>query len=291
MKPVDRNQRAHDSIEHSQHKIGRKLAEHDFHGGDGSRDQLLHCAALPLARDGERGEERADDGHDQSQHPRNDEGAAFKVFVVPSASVDAHGSRWHRKAALAEPIHLNLRRIALNNRLRIANEHISRVVIGAIDKRLHLNGATVAQALREVPRNDDAHLCAAVVEGARQLGITADDAGNMKIFTGLEVFEKVLALLAAVAVVDKNGQSLEVEIDAVAEEQHKHCGHDDDDDEAARIADNLHDLFHGNGEQASEAHGLCSSAASRPVVSETKTSSRLGRILSMRVTAMWRSAR
>jgi hypothetical protein len=41
----------------------------------------------------------------------------------------------------------------------------------------------------------------------------------MKIFTGLEVFEKVLALLAAVAVVDKNGQSLEVEIDAVAEEQ------------------------------------------------------------------------
>ena len=61
--------------------------------------------------------------------------------------------------------------------------------------------------------------------------------------------------------------------------------------QAARIAENLHDLFSGNGQQASQAHGLRSSAASRAVVSETKTSSRLGRIFSMRPTAMPRSAK
>jgi len=38
----------------------------------------------------------------------------------------------------------------------------------------------------------------------------------MKIFAGLKVLEKVLALLAAIAIKHIHGQSLKVQIDAVA---------------------------------------------------------------------------
>src|ERR1035438_4382954 len=106
----------------------------------------------------------------------------------------------------------------------------------------------------------------------------------MEVFVRLEALEQVLALLAAVAVEHVDRQSLEIEIDAVAEEQHQCYGHDDDDTEAARIAQDMQDLFSGDGQQAREAHGLRPSAASLAVVIETKTSSRVGRIFSMRWT-------
>ncbi len=131
----------------------------------------------------------------------------------------------------------------------------------------------------------------AVVQRPRQLRIVADHARNMKILARLKVLQQILALLAAVLVQHINRQSLQIEIHAVAEEHHQHRRHHDDNHQAARIAQDLHHLFARNGQQASQAHGLRSSAASRPVVSETKTSSRLGRIFSMRVTAMPRSAR
>src|ERR1039458_230985 len=112
----------------------------------------------------------------------------------------------------------------------------------------------------------------------------------MKIFARLKVFEHVLTLLAAVLVQHINRQPLQIKIDAVAEEQHQHRGHEDHNNQAARIAHNLQDLFAGHGQQASQFHGLRSSA-SRPVVSETKTSSRLGRIFFMRLTAVLRSSK
>jgi hypothetical protein len=46
---------------------------------------------------------------------------------------------------------LNLRRIALDDRLRIADEHVGRVVVGGIDKRLNLNGTAFAQPLTKNP--------------------------------------------------------------------------------------------------------------------------------------------
>ena len=115
-------------------------------------------------------------------------------------------------------------------------------------------------------------------------GHVVDDADDVKVLAGLEVLEQVLALLAAVLVVDIDRQPFEIEIDAVAEEQHQCDRHDDDDAEAARVAQDLQQLFSGNGQQACEAHGLRTSAARALVVSETKTSSSVGRIFSMRLT-------
>src|ERR1039458_2272511 len=106
----------------------------------------------------------------------------------------------------------------------------------------------------------------------------------MEILVRLEALEQVLALLAAVAVEHIDRQSLEIEIDAVAEEQHQRYGHDDDDAEAARIAQDMQDFFSSDGQQARGAHGLRPSPASCAVVRETKTSSRVGRIFRMRWT-------
>src|ERR1035438_1094329 len=83
VEPADGNDRADGNIEHAEDEIGSEFARHDFHGGDGRGNQLLHRATLPLSRDGERGEESADDRHDKSKHAGNDEGTAFEIFVVP----------------------------------------------------------------------------------------------------------------------------------------------------------------------------------------------------------------
>src|SRR5664279_1642812 len=108
----------------------------------------------------------------------------------------------------------------------------------------------------------------------------------MEVLTSLEVLEQVLTLLAAVLIVDIDRQPFEIEIDSIAEEQDKDDRHQNDNDEAAPVVQNLHDLFSRNGQQTGRAHNLRSSADSRPVVSETNTSSRLGRIFSMRLTVM-----
>src|SRR5208282_724133 len=113
----------------------------------------------------------------------------------------------------------------------------------------------------------------------------------MEVAAGLKVLEQVLALLAAVAVQHVDGQTLEVEIDAVAEQKHQRNRHDDDNEQAAHIAQNLDDLFLGHSGHAREAHALTSCAASCVVVSETNTSSRVGRIFSMRLTVTPRSER
>src|ERR1019366_2844380 len=100
------------------------------------------------------------------------------------------------------------------------------------------------------------------------------------------MFEEVLALLAPVAVEHVNGKPLEIEIDSIAKQQHQSHRHEDYDCEAARVAKNLDDLLLGDGQQAIKIHGLASAAASRIVVTETKTSSNVGRIFSMLLTAM-----
>ena len=54
------------------------------------------------------------------------------------------------------------------------------------------------------------------------------------------MLEQVLALLAAVLIVDIDGQPFEIEIDAIAEEKHQNHRHEDDNDQAARVAQDLH---------------------------------------------------
>ena len=67
-------------------------------------------------------------------------------------------------AVVAKPVELEVRRIALDNGLGIADEEIGGVVIRAVDERLHLDWAAVAQALREIPRDDNPHSGVAVVK-------------------------------------------------------------------------------------------------------------------------------
>ena len=54
-------------------------------------------------------------------------------------------------AAVAKPVELDVRRIALNNGLGIADEDIGGIVIRAVDERLNLGRAAVVQALQRNP--------------------------------------------------------------------------------------------------------------------------------------------
>src|SRR5580658_5053056 len=102
----------------------------------------------------------------------------------------------------------------------------------------------------------------------------------MKIRARLKMLEQVLALLAALLIVDVDGHPLEVEIDAVAKKQHQRDRHDDDNAQAARVAHNMQHFFAGDGDKADQAHTVRASAEEL-VVSETKTSSSVGRIFSI----------
>src|SRR5208283_4841143 len=103
---------------------------------------------------------------------------------------------------------------------------------------------------------------------------------------GLIVLQYGLTLLARVAVVHIDGQPLEIEADTVTEQQHQSHRHDHDNEQAARITENLDEFFPGYGQEANEAHAFPSFSESRAVVTETKTSSRLGCIFSIRPTEM-----
>ena len=149
---------------------------------------------------------------------------------------------------LAQPVELNPRRVALHHALRVADENIGRVVVGGVDERLHLHRAALAQTLGKVPRNHDPHFRVAVVECPGHGGIAIYDTDYMKILAGLETFEQILTLLAAVLVVNINGQAFEIETDAIAKEQHERNRHDDYDGEAARVAQDVQHFFAGHGQ-------------------------------------------
>ena len=87
----------------------------------------------------------------------------------------------------------------------------------AVDQRLNLGGAAVVQALREIPGNDNPHFGVAVVKRSGECGIIVHHPHNVEVLAGLKALQQILALLAAVAVVDVNGQALEIEIDTVTE--------------------------------------------------------------------------
>ena len=68
-----------------EHQVGDELAEHDLEPADGRGEELLHRAALPLARDGEGGEQHRGDGEEVGGEPGDhvERGAARRVVAGP----------------------------------------------------------------------------------------------------------------------------------------------------------------------------------------------------------------
>ena len=110
---------------------------------------------------------------------------------------------------------MNLCRVTLHHRLRVADKHIGRIVVSAVDKRLNLHWPAAAQPLGKVPRYDDSHLRVAMVESPRDCRVAVHHARDFEVLAGLEALQQVLALLAAVLVVHINRQPLQIQIDAV----------------------------------------------------------------------------
>ena len=85
--------------QHPEQKIRNQLAEQQFAAGHGGAEQRFHRAALPFARDHQRGQQRADQRHDQRQRAGQQEVAALQLRVVPDAGFGV-GRRRERSAGL-----------------------------------------------------------------------------------------------------------------------------------------------------------------------------------------------
>src|ERR1019366_1708791 len=85
LKPPYGDRGANGGIEHAEGEVGKQFADDDFERGYGSRDELFHRAALPLARDGQRREQHSDDSHHDRGDTRYDEVFALEVLVEPGA--------------------------------------------------------------------------------------------------------------------------------------------------------------------------------------------------------------
>ena len=117
---------------HAEEEVRDDLADKKFGHARRRRQQRLDGAALPFARDHERGQERSDHHQDERDGAGHEEAAAFKLGIEPDArlgrdqrlSLEAAAQR-----ALSEP--------GLPRALHIAVDEACGVRIGAVGDDLH----------------------------------------------------------------------------------------------------------------------------------------------------------
>ncbi len=162
---------AEPGVDKADYEIRDELAEHDFKRRNGRRDQLLHCPALPFARDGQRGEFGADKREDHRNHARDDEVAAVQGFVEPGAGleIDLPDQGWPNALGggpLRGDLRVGLRRCALG----VAQRDIGRVHVGCIEDRLDRPAPGRRKPAREIDRNNDGADALAAVHGIADAG-------------------------------------------------------------------------------------------------------------------------
>ena len=85
------HQHGQQHVQHAEREVGQELAEDQLRSLDRRGDELLHRALLPLARDGERGEQRRDHHHDHGDQAGDDVVLRFQVGVEPDARPQIEG--------------------------------------------------------------------------------------------------------------------------------------------------------------------------------------------------------
>ena len=269
---------AEGGVDQADDEIGQELAGHQLHRGDRRGDQQLHGAALPLARDGERGELRADERHDQRDDAGDDEVPAVQVLVVPDPGLSDGGDDGLRLTHALGPLELDIAGIGADHRLGVAERDVGGVGVGGVEDRLHRGGVGGGEVFREVLRDDDRHVAAARVDGAGDAGVVALGLDDGEIVRSLERLEQRLALLAALAVEGADRHVLDVEVDAVAEQHHLHERHQEHHHEAARVAQDLQHLLPGDRLDPAQVHGAGHPAVAADELDEHVLQRRLDRL-------------
>ena len=130
----DRAEGEHEQeLEHAEHEVGEELAEHDLEPPDGRGEELLHRAALPLAGDGEGGEQHGADGEEVGGEPRHHEQrrAARPGCSASTPSPASGGAR----AARAGPA--SRRRLGAHEGVRLREHLVRDDRVGAVHEELH----------------------------------------------------------------------------------------------------------------------------------------------------------
>ena len=143
-----------DRIDDADHEKRQHFAEHHLGRPQRRREQLLHRAHFPLARDGQRGQQRRDDHEDDGDQSRHDVVLGFERAVVPDAQ--ARIDRWHRRARRrcgSAPATAVRAQYVAHQRFRIAQSDRRRIGIAAVDQHLHFGTfAAAADQLASNPR-------------------------------------------------------------------------------------------------------------------------------------------
>src|ERR1019366_8088751 len=159
--------------------------------------------------------------------------------------------------------------------LRIANGDVRGVGVRAVEYGLYGSLPGDIQNPREVNRNGDRSNAGAAIHRLANRPIAPQRVLTRHPPGGDEPVHEFAARLALLLVVDAEWDTLDIETDPVAEENHLHQGHQQGDREAAGIAPDLQRLLECHREKPTRAHTwarpLCP-----PETSWTNTSSRVG---------------
>ena len=106
----------------------------------------------------------------------------------------------------------------------------------------------------ELGRHHDGHGAHSVIDVADDVRIAVRDANDVEIVGGLKMLEQILAGLGSVAIVNAKRNVLDVEVDGIAENEQLDQRHDENDEQASRIAPDLNHFLARHGHDARPAH-------------------------------------
>ncbi len=144
----------------------------------------------------------------------------FEIAVVPDADARIDGNAQRLASALDLRVRAQLRGIAFDDGVGIAQRDGGGVGVAAIDQQLDVGFIAREQVARVIARNDDAQQDGALVDAA--IGgpvVIHDRLANLEIARTAKLVDQFAAFGRAVLIVDVGGDAVHVERERVAEQQ------------------------------------------------------------------------
>ena len=256
-------------------EIGQELPQDDLEPPHRRREELLHGAPFPLPGDGEGGEQHRPDGQEVGGEPRDEEDGRARLRVV--AGPGAHLERRRRRSP---ELRREAERLGAGDGLRLLQDLVGGGGVRAVDEELRPSRLPAGE-VPPVARAHDQHRLgrAAPEEPLRLLGRHHARDGELA-RAGEGVGEGARGR-RPVAVRDGQRDAVQIERDAVAEEEQEQDRHDERQVERARVALDVQHLLarHGGDPQEEAAQALrhvaapAGAAIGRPTTARNTSSS------------------
>ena len=215
---------------------------------------MLPVLQLPHHRQGR--EHGPHHGHDDRNQAGDNVVARLQVLVEPEPGLGVHRHLLAARAFGAEPLPQKFLVVRPGHPLDVTEHDVGGVGIGAVHQGLPLGGLPRLVLPGKIIGQHQARLGPALQDQALQFVVTLGVLHQPEVFGAPELVDKVLAQLAPLLVIDRQGNVLDVEGEGITIEQQEQDGQQDDLEEADGVPPDVDQLFAGNGPGAFEVHGL-----------------------------------